>query len=139
MSKVKVTSTGKGLRQEIQAGSHKITADAPKSVGGDESGLDPHELLMASLGACTAMTLKIFASKRDWKLDHVAVELDEEQVEEGGKKVTRLTRNIAVEGDLTQEQLDTLKQIADKCPIHKILVGEKIIETQLKTKTAIAK
>ena len=142
MSKVVVKSEGKGLRHQIKAGDHTWIADAPKDVGGDEAGPDPHQLLMASLGACTAMTLEIFAKKRSWNLTHVAVNLEEQQVDDPknpGKKIPRFTRDIEVEGDLTQEQLDTLKSIADKCPIHKILTGEKTIDTQLKTKTATAK
>ena len=134
-TKVTVSSADSGLRQTIIAGSHSFIADAPKAVGGNEEGADPHQLLLSSLGACTAMTLQIFAGKRNWPLKHVRVELEEEQTDDPqtpGQKRTIFKRNIEVAGDLTQEQIDTLKNIADKCPVHKILTGPKDITTGIK-------
>lgn len=127
-------SADQGMKHEINAGSHKMISDAGKDIGGDESGPNPHELLLASLGTCTSMTLKVFAQRRGWKLDEVHVKLDEETVEDPnnpGKKMAKITRDIQVRGDLTKEQLDTLKSIADKCPIHKILTESKQIVTSL--------
>jgi putative redox protein len=140
MRKVVVSDTPGGLKHQITAGSHTLTSDAPKDVGGQETGPDPHELLLASLGACTSMTLKLFAGKRGWNLETVQVELQEDQVDDGdGKKKTVITREIKVTGQLEQEQLDSLKAIADKCPIHKLLTGQKEISTNLKSATGAAK
>ncbi|MBX9690400.1 MAG: OsmC family protein [Candidatus Obscuribacterales bacterium] len=135
MTEVLVSSTAaKGMQHDISAGSHKLIADAGKDIGGNESGPNPHELLLASLGACTSMTLKVFAQRRGWQLDEVRVKLQEEMIEDPavpGKKIARITRDIEVKGELSQEQKDTLKSIADKCPIHKILVDSKQIVTNL--------
>lgn len=140
MRKVVVAATQDGLKHQIQAGNHSFISDAPKDVGGTETGPDPHELLLASLGACTSMTLKLFAGKRGWDLKNVEVVLEENQVDDAeGKKKTVISREIKVVGGLDQEQLDTLKTIADKCPIHKLLVGHKEIATQLKSATGAAK
>lgn len=137
MTQVLVSSTAeKGMQHDISAGTHKWVADAGKDIGGEESGPNPHELLLAALGACTSMTMKVFSQRRGWKLDEVKVNLNEEMVEDPnnpGKKMAKITRDIEVKGDLTKEQLDTLKSIADKCPIHKILTESKQIVTQLES------
>lgn len=138
MAQVTVKSQpGKSMRHDIQAGAHKLVADAGKEFGGTEGGPNPHELLLASLGACTAMTLKIGAGKREWDLRNVHVDLKDEMVDDPanpGKKITKITRVITVEGNLTSEQIDQLKVFADKCPIHKLLVGTKHVDTQLTAK-----
>lgn len=135
MTQVLVSSSAdKGMKHEINAGTHKWISDAGKDIGGEESGPNPHELLLASLGACTSMTLKVFSQRRGWKLDEVHVKLEEETVEDPnnpGRKMSKITRDIQVRGDLTKEQLDTLKSIADKCPIHKLLTESKQILTSL--------
>src|SRR4051812_8433530 len=99
-------------RQEIQAGGHKLVGDAGASVGGGETGPDPHELLLGALGACTAITLQMFAQRREWKLESVAVKLEETKVDDPnqpGRQISRITRKIDVKGDLTQDQVDALK------------------------------
>lgn len=134
MSQVVVTSRPGGLQHEVQTAKHTLIADAGKHVGGEEVGPDPHELLLASLGACTSMTLQLFAKKREWKLEHVSVRLAEETVEDPatpGKKMSKITRDITIKGQLDGEKLDTLKKIADKCPIHKLLSESSQIVTNL--------
>ncbi len=136
MSQVLISSSGKGMQHEISAGAHKWIADAGKEIGGNESGPNPHEMMLAALGTCTSMTLKVFSDKRGWKLDEVKVSLNEEIVEDPnspGKKMFKITRDIQVKGELSQEQIDTLKSIADKCPIHKLLVESKQILTNLES------
>ncbi len=140
MRKVVVSDNQTGLKHQIRAGNHTLVSDAPAEAGGHEAGPDPHELLLASLGACTSMTLKIYAGKKGWDLKQVEVDLEENQVEDSeGKKRTVISREIKVSGDLNQEQLDSLKAIADKCPIHKLLTGQKEITTDLKAATGAAK
>lgn len=138
MGQVVVSSRpGAGLQHEVQAGTNTLVADATKDVGGTETGMNPHELLLASLGACTSMTLQLFSQKRGWKLEHVKVSLTEETVDDAenpGKKVSRITRHIEIKGELDQEQVASLRKIADKCPIHKLLTeSAKQVETNLES------
>ena len=136
MSKVIVKSQHEPLyKQEIKVGQFTLLADAPKDVGGNELAPDPHELLLSSLGACTSMTMQMFAKRRGWDLQEVNIELTEEKIDDPqqpGKQMSKITRQISVKGDLTQEQIDGLKVAADKCPIHKLLTGSKEIVTSLK-------
>lgn len=134
MSKVVVMSKPETLKHDIQAGTHKLLSDAPKDAGGSESAPNPHELLLSALGACTSMTMQIFAKRRNWEIGPVKVELSEELVDDPqnpGKRMFRIKRLIEVKGNLTQEQLDGLKTAADKCPIHKLLTGSKEVLTEL--------
>lgn len=134
-NKVQVKAqVGTDYKQEIKAGSHVFVSDAPASVGGTETGPEPHELLLGALGACTSITLQMYAKKKGWDLKNVQVSLSEELVEDAanpGQKVSKITRDINVEGNLTGEQIDNLKAIADKCPIHKLLQGPKQIATTI--------
>jgi putative redox protein len=135
MTQVLVKTQDKtNFKQDIKAGSHSWTVDIPKEKGGEETGPDPHELLLGSLGACTSITLQMYAKKKGWELTGVSVNLVEEEAEapNGTGKLTKITRDISVEGNLTAEQVETLKGIADKCPIHKLLSGPKQIDTQIK-------
>ena len=130
---VKTTDT-EHYKQQIKAGKHSFVADIPIDKGGEETGPDPHELLLASLGACTSVTLQMYAKKKGWDLKHVTVDLTQEEIDDPAdqsKKLTKITRSINVDGNLTQEQVDTLKSIADKCPIHKLLSGPKQINTEI--------
>lgn len=134
MRQVSVKSHSKDTyRQEITADGHTIVSDMSLDEGVTKQGPDPHELLLGALGACTSMTLKIFAERRGWKLDDVDVCLKEERVDDpaSGKKITRITRDIKVSGDLDQEKIDALTKAADKCLVHKLLVGPKEIVSSL--------
>jgi len=121
-------------KQEIKAGAHQFASDAPKSVGGTETAPEPHELLLGALGACTSITLQMYAQRKGWDLKDVIVDLSEEQVEDPenpGRKISKITREIKVSGNLKQDEIDALKTIADKCPIHKLLSGPKQIATNI--------
>jgi len=136
MSKVIVKAhQDKQYKQEIIAGPFTLQADAPKDVGGNELAPDPHELLLSSLGACTSITMQMFAKRRGWDLQEVQIELGEEKIDDPqqpGKQMSKITREIKVRGNLTQEQVDGLRSVADKCPIHKLLTGSKEVVTTLK-------
>ena len=122
------------FQQEIHAGRHSFLADAPEALGGHESGPDPHELLLASLGACTTITLQMYARRKNIDLKNVVVNLQEEQVEDPDnpqRKTAKITRVIEVTGNLTPDEVDALQSIADKCPIHKLLSGPKQISTSI--------
>ena len=131
MAKVAVKAkASEGYRQEINTGAHAFASDAPKEFGGGDSAPNPHELLLGALGACTAITVQMYSKRKGWDLQAIDVDVQEEIVEgEGGQKQTRFVRNITLQGNLSQEQVDNLKAIADKCPIHKLLEGPKQIAT----------
>ncbi|MBS2001381.1 MAG: OsmC family protein [Candidatus Obscuribacterales bacterium] len=135
MAQVTVKSnTSKKYQQEIKSAAHSFVSDAPEAVGGLATGPDPHELLLASLGSCTAITLEMYAAKKGWDLKSINIDLQEESVDDPanpGKKVLKITRDIKVEGDFDAEQIESLKSAADRCPIHKILNGPKHIDTVL--------
>lgn len=125
--------------QHISSDSHYWLADEPTSVGGKNTGPDPYEHLLAGLGACTSMTIRMYASRRKLPLTHVKVELshsrdyikDCEDCSGVGKTLETIHREITLEGDLTTEQRQKLLEIADKCPVHKTLHGHLEVTTKL--------
>jgi putative redox protein len=136
MSQVQVKARASDqYRQSIGARSHSFNSDAPQEHGGNDSAASPHELLLGALGACTSITLQMYAKRKGWDLQDVIVDLTEEEIEDPnqpGRKLTKITRDISVGGNLTPEQIDGLKVAADKCPIHKLLSGPKQINTEIK-------
>jgi len=111
--------------QDIRIAGHKIRSDEEAEKGGDDSGATPHELLLAALGACTAMTLKVYAERKGWPLRDVDVTLNGTN----GEGAYIITRQVAIHGDLDAEQRQRLMEIADKCPVHRTLMGEITINT----------
>jgi putative redox protein len=107
------------LGQDIEIGTHKLRADEPGDKGGDDNGPEPHELLLAALGSCTAITLKLYAERKGWPLRDLRVTLS------GGPAEGRfaITRQIVFTGELDAEQRQRLVEIAGKCPVHKTLTG----------------
>ena len=126
-----IVRSGPGLQQEIQAGAHVLRADEPVAAGGTDAGPDPYALLLAALGACTSMTLRLYAGRKGWALREVVVELDigrayaEDCVhcEDPRAMVDEITRRITLHGDLDAAQRTRLAEIAAKCPVHKTLVA----------------
>ncbi len=138
---VLVAEAGEGrFAQLIQAGRHRLRADEPKSVGGDDSGPGPYELLLAGLGACTSMTLRIYAEHKGLPLEHVTVRLrhakiharDCEDCETREGRLDLIEREVAITGDLDAAQRQRLLEIADRCPVHRTLTGEVKIRTRLR-------
>lgn len=127
MITVKKTAAGK-FQQIVEAGRHSITADATLKGGGDEAGFEPHELLDAALGACTAITLHMVAQRKQMPLEDVRIKID--HVEDDTHY--RMSREIELVGDLTPEQRDYLLGIANKCPVHRSLTKQIEIATTLK-------
>ncbi len=112
----------------LQARQHEILADEPEDLGGSDQGFTPYELLLASLGSCTSVTLKMYAQRKGWVLHDVDVKL-EMAIEKGQTPV--ISRKIKVQGDLTPAQCDRLLQIANACPVHKILSNPIQIESAI--------
>lgn len=120
--------TGEGkFQQLVLSGPHHSLADEPKEVGGDDSGPGPFDHVLAGLGACTSMTIKMFADRKAWPLESVRVDLSIHKGDDG----YRLTRSIRLEGALSDEQRTRLLDIANKCPVHKMLTGKIEIESAL--------
>jgi putative redox protein len=135
-----VTEVGKSLAQRIQAGRHELRADEPVPSGGSDSGPDPYALLLAALGACTSMTLRMYADRKKWPLERVTVRLSQSHVhardcaeceDHGDARVSRIVREIELVGELTAEQRTRLVEIAERCPVHRTLMGPKEIVTRL--------
>jgi putative redox protein len=104
-----------------------LMADEPPESGGDDAGLAPHEWILAGLGACTSMTLKLYADRKGWPLESVEVTVDGATDEAGFV----LTRHVHLRGALTEDQRARLLEIANKCPVHRSLTGPIRIETDL--------
>jgi uncharacterized OsmC-like protein/alpha-beta hydrolase superfamily lysophospholipase len=135
---VTVRETRQGrFQQEITAGAHRFLADEPMAAGGDDSGPNPYDFLLAALGACTAMTLRLYAERKTLPLDRVTVSLshakihaaDCETCETKEGMIDRIERGIVLAGALDAEQRARLLEIADKCPVHRTLTSEVDIAT----------
>ena len=138
---VTVSEAGDGpYAQQIAVGPHILTADEPPSVGGADTGPDPYGLLLASLGACTSMTLRMYAERKGLPLRHVTVTLEHTRIyaedcancETQSGRVDHIRRDIEVEGELDDEQRARLLEIAEKCPVHRTLRSETVIESSLR-------
>ncbi|MBA2919573.1 OsmC family peroxiredoxin [Sphingomonas sp. MAH-20] len=116
-------ATGTGLFQtRIAVRETVFLTDEPVAVGGEGSGPTPYELLSAALAACTSMTLRLYAKRKGWELPAFSVEVAHEIVP-GGRPRDRLNRQITFEGPLPPAAREKLLEIADKCPVHRTLVG----------------
>ena len=121
-SVVVVSENGLGrYQQAVQAGQHALIADEPVSVGGADAGPAPFDFIMSGLGACTSMTLRMYAERKSLPLKRVSVALIHDKVEIDGVMRDRIHREITLEGDLSDEQRQRLLEIANKCPVHRAL------------------
>ena len=116
----------------IAVGAHQLRADEPIEVGGGDTGPAPKEWLLSALGACTAITLRMYAERKQWPLQSVRIELDYGESSPGR---TVIVRKLHIEGDLDEAQRERLLQIANACPVHKILTGAIEIPTELSPAT----
>jgi putative redox protein len=127
MRKVETQFGSGAYAQRVTVGSHQLASDVDASKGGSDSGPSPHEYLAAALATCTGMTLKMYASRKSWGLENAIVAVNITRVDD----VERFQRDITLVGNLDAEQTARLLDIADKCPVHKALIGTIAIETQL--------
>jgi len=129
------------LVQDISIGSHRMQADEPLEVGGTDAGPTPYGFILAGLGACTSMTLEMYARRKGWPLESVTVRLRHKKIyaedcadcETKEGMIDRIEREIELTGVLNAEQKAKLMEIADKCPVHRTLSREISVKTHLRT------
>lgn len=136
---VAVHPTGYGkFQQHVHAGPHIILADEPKAYGGDETGATPYNLVLAGLGACTSMTLKMYAERKGIDLQDVEIYLEHKKIhaedcdscETKSGKLDKIERQIVLKGNLSSDERARLIEIADRCPVHRTLHNEVVITTE---------
>jgi putative redox protein len=137
---VTVTEAGSGTyTQQITAGDHRLVADEPKPIG-DDAGPTPYDLLLAALGACTSMTVRMYADRKGWPLERVRVTLRHSRIhaqdcadcETTKGWIDHIDRDLEIAGDLDDTQRQRLLYIAGRCPVHQTLTSEVDITTSLR-------
>jgi len=116
----------------LTAGNHELISDEPKHSGGQDKGPDPYDYLLMSLGSCTAMTVRMYADRKEWPLENVYVELlhhkkhadDCGNCEKSSSKIDHIEKEVIVEGPLSEEQVERLLEISQKCPVHRTLLSD---------------
>jgi uncharacterized OsmC-like protein len=134
-----VSGRATGFAQEIVSGRHRLRADEPEASGGTDTGPNPYDFLLAALGSCKSMTVAMYARRKQWPLEAVTVTLRHSRVyakdcESCDTKVgfvDRIECSLALVGPLSEEQRSRLREIADKCPVHRTLTSEIDIQTLL--------
>ncbi len=137
---MKITAkSSTNFQVRIKAGRHEFIADEPLGIG-DDAGPDPYSLLLGSLAACTIMTVKMYARRKNWPLEDVELSLSTRKVHakdcedcesDPNARVDIIDRQISFKGDLTPDQIDRLTNIASKCPVHRTLTSETVIRTEV--------
>lgn len=139
---VEVEETGEGrLMQSIRNGQHQLRADEPEDLGGDDTGPAPYGFLLSALGACTSMTVRLYADSKKWPLQHIHVRLVHEKRRATERDdnppasgwIDEIRREIELQGALTDEQRARLLEIANRCPVHRSLT-----ENQIRVGSALA-
>jgi putative redox protein len=133
--KVTVVESSNGpYGQIITSGHHVLSADEPAELGGRDTGADPFELLLAALGACTAMTIRMYASRKGFRLDRISVQLRHVQRASGSDVKDRFERVITMDGQLSTEERQHLLAIAERCPVSQTLKRSSDITSMLAEK-----
>jgi len=132
-----VSENGLGrYQQDIRIGRHRLIGDEPIAAGGDDAGPAPMDLVVAGLGACTSMTLRMYAERKQYRLTAVRVELTHSRIRvnpgtQSEHKADHIVRTIHLQGDLTHEQSERLLEIANRCPVYRTLQSQVHIDSVL--------
>ena len=139
-----IVRTGKArFLTEMEVDGHQLIADEPLDLGGTDQGPTPNSLLLAALGSCTSITLRMYADRKEWPLESVTVELTKRVIPVGDYegdalpvdakgRVHIIDRTVKLEGpELTDEQINRIMQIADRCPVHRLIMDHSVINTHL--------
>ncbi|CAN5203279.1 OsmC family protein [soil metagenome] len=118
-----------GFRHVVKVRQHRLDSDEPRAVGGDDAAPSPQELLAASLASCTAATMEMYAARKGWELREVEVAVEYTPAERGCP--TKFTLTLRLPSDLSDEQVQRLKVIATKCPVHRVLDGEVMFDERV--------
>ena len=135
---VSVSSGRRKFIQNIRIGPHTFEADEPSEQGGNDAGSDPHELLLAALGACASITVCMYAERKQWSVEGVHVHLSYARVPVGNQSgatpalVDGIQMDISFSGDLSDEQRRRLLEIAERCPVHRLLTSQVEIRSNLR-------
>ena len=127
--KVSARRDGNSLRHTVQVRDHQVTVDEPVTSGGEDAGPDPRELLAVSLASCTAITMEMYAQRKGWDIGGVEVEAEYTPAERGCP--TKFSLTLRLPSDLTEEQVERLRVIAAKCPVHRTLDGEVMFDERV--------
>lgn len=133
-----IASTGNGLCTEVAANGYALVADEPVEFGGTDAGPTPYDYLLAALGSCTAMTVRMYADRKGWHLESARVRMkhdkihakDCEECETENGRIDRIELELELEGPIDEEQRRRLIEIAEKCPVHRTLDSEVLIEAR---------
>ncbi|PHS39042.1 MAG: osmotically inducible protein OsmC [Robiginitomaculum sp.] len=117
--------------QDVLARGHKLYADEPESLGSADLGPSPFEYVLAGLGACTSITLRMYADRKGWPVTNISVDVSYKKSGFGSEIKSVFIRKITIEGELDEVQRKSMMVIADKCPVHKMLEAETEIRTEL--------
>jgi putative redox protein len=118
-----------GYTHQVEMRHHALIADEPEELGGEDQGPNPQELLAASLAACTAITIEMYADRKGWDIGQVEVDCEYEQAERGS--ATEFVITLSLPSGLTDEQVERIETIAAKCPVHRTLDGEATFEQRV--------
>jgi len=135
-----VAQNGNGLRTDVTANGYSMVVDEPAEFGGTDAGPTPYDHLLAALGGCTAMTVRMYAKRKDWPLESVRVLMKHDRIhakdcetcETESGRLDRIELELELDGPLEDKQRQRLMEIAEKCPIHRTLNSEVLIKTTSK-------
>ena len=135
-----VARSGENFKVGIEAGNHSMRVDEPIEVGGDDTGPNPYDMLLGSLAACKIITTQMYARRKGWELDDVYVSMSTKKIHakdcedcesDPNARIDEISTEISFNGNLDSDQIQRLKEISEKCPVHRTLITETRIRTKL--------